>query len=180
MTIASIVLTDKKNAIGKNNQLVFHLPAYLKFFQETTVGHPIIMGRKTYESVWHLLPDRKNIIISRTPGYEARGATVFNSVKSAIESCSDKKIFIIGGAEIYKEAFPFTTEILHTLIYSKFDSDSFFPQIEESEFSLEESICCQADAQNKFDYCFQKWKRKEIKKSRTRLNDDSITEHFSA
>jgi dihydrofolate reductase len=160
MTVAALVLTDEKNAIGKNNQLIFHLPAYLKFFNETTRGFPIIMGRKTYESVWHLLPGRENIIISRNPGYQADGARVFTSVKAALENCLSEKVFIIGGAEIYKESLPYTNEIFHTLIRSRFDSDTFFPQIEDSEYELIESVCCYADEQNKFDYCFQKWRNK--------------------
>jgi dihydrofolate reductase len=161
MIIASIVLTDEKNAIGKNNRLIHHLPAYLKFFQETTFGYPIIMGRKTYESVWHLLPGRHNIIISRHSKYKVEGAQVFQDVKSAIASCDSDKVFIIGGAQIFREAMSFTTEIYHTLIYSQFDSDTFFPEIEESTFDLVHSECCRADEMNQFDYCFQKWERKK-------------------
>jgi dihydrofolate reductase len=159
MIIASIVVTDLNNAIGKNNQLLCHLPADLKFFKATTMGCPVIMGRKTYESIGRLLPGRKNIVISRSSDYKIEGAEIYHSLETAISSCKEEKIFIIGGAEIYKHSFDLTTEVYRTVIQHKFDADAFFPELKKEEFALVWEECYEADEKNLFKYCFQKWQR---------------------
>jgi dihydrofolate reductase len=164
MIIAAIVVTGLNNEIGKNNQLLCHLPADLKFFKSTTMGCPILMGRKTYESIGRLLPGRKNIIISRNTSYRVEGAEIHTSVESAINYCKNipdapSKIFIIGGAEIYKTCMPVITEFYRTLINEKFDADAFIPSLAESNFKLVWEECHAADEKNKFDYCFQKWEK---------------------
>ena len=159
MIIAAIVATDLNNAIGKNNQLLCHLPADLKFFKATTMGFPIIMGRKTYESIGRLLPGRRNIIITRSSDYRVDGAEIFHSLETALSSCTEEKLFIIGGGEIFKQSLPLVTELYRTLIQHKFDADSFFPQIDPNHFRLSWEECHEADEKNKFGYCFQKWER---------------------
>ncbi len=161
MILAAIVATDINNAIGKNNQLLWHLPADLKFFKTTTMGCPIIMGRKTYESIGRLLPGRKNIIVSRNENYLVEGAEVFNSLHEALKNREEEKIFIIGGAEIYKQSLPLLTELYRTLVKSEFEADTFFPKISPNEFELIWEECYTADEKNKFDYCFQKWVTKK-------------------
>ena len=105
MILAAIVVTDLNNAIGKDNKLLCHLPADLKFFKSTTMGCPIIMGRKTFESIGKVLPGRKNIIISRNANLKIEGAEVYSSLKEVLENAKEEKMFVIGGAEIYKLAF---------------------------------------------------------------------------
>lgn len=166
MILAAIVVTDFNNAIGKDNKLLCHLPADLKFFKSTTMGCPIIMGRKTFESIGKVLPGRKNIIISRNKNLKIEGAEVYSSFEEVMKNVKEDpsageagKIFIIGGAEIYKLAMPGLTEIYRTLIKHEFEADTFFPEIRFADFSLvweEEHF---ADEKNEFDYVFQKFVR---------------------
>jgi dihydrofolate reductase len=161
MIIAAIVATDLNNAIGKNNQLLWHLPADLKFFKTTTMGCPIIMGRKTYESIGRLLPGRKNMIITRNVDFKLEGAEVYNSLDAAIKNCTEEKVFVIGGAEIYHLAMPLLTELYVTRVKQRFEADTHFPEIKTNQFELVWEECHEADEKNKFDYCFQKWVRND-------------------
>jgi dihydrofolate reductase len=160
MILSAIVATDLNSAIGNKNQLLCHLPADLKFFKSTTMGAPILMGRKTYESIGRVLPGRKNIIISRRSDYKVEGAEIYHSIESAITSCKDEKVFVIGGAEIYNQAFSHLNEIYRTLIQSRFEADTYFPEISKSDWDLVWEECHVADEKNKFPYCFQKWVRR--------------------
>jgi dihydrofolate reductase len=160
MIIAAIVVTDKKNAIGKENKLLCHLPADLKYFKATTLGYPVIMGRKTYESIGRLLPKRRNIIVSRKKDYSVAGAEIHSSIDSAVKSCSEDKVFIIGGSEIYTQSLPVTQEIYRTVIHEEFEADTWFPPFEE-QFTLADKQSFEADEQNKHAYSFEKWLRKQ-------------------
>jgi len=160
MLLSSIVATGLNNEIGKDNKLLWHLPADLKFFKSTTMGSPIIMGRKTFESIGRVLPGRKNIIISRNTELKIEGAEVYASFEEMIKNCDVEKAFIIGGAEIYKLSMPFVNEIYRTLVKSNFEADTFFPEIKPTEFELvweEEHF---KDEKNNFDYTYQKFVRK--------------------
>lgn len=158
MIIAAIVATDLNNAIGKNNQLLWHLPADLKFFKATTMGCPIIMGRKTYESIGRLLPGRKNVIITRNKDLKIEGAVICADLNSAIEACNEsEKVFIIGGAQIYKESLGMIHELYRTLVKSKFDADVFFPEIKPTQFKKVWEECHDKDEKNAFDYCYEKY-----------------------
>lgn len=159
MTIAAIVATDLNNAIGKDNQLLWHLPADLKFFKTTTMGCPVIMGRKTYESIGRLLPGRKNMVITRSADYRIEGAEIYHSLEAAIKSCTEEKVFIIGGAEIFNLGMPVTTEIYRTVVQAEFEADTFMPEINSGQFKCVWEECHEADEKNKFGYCFQKWER---------------------
>lgn len=160
MQLCAIVATDLNNGIGKANQLLCHLPADLKFFKQTTMGAPILMGRKTYESIGRVLPGRKNIIISRRSDYRVEGAEIYHSVESAIASCKEEKVFVIGGAEIYKQAFAHLNEIYRTLIQYRFEADTHFPEISKNAWNLVWEECHEADDKNPYPYCFQRWIRK--------------------
>ncbi len=160
MILSAIVATDLNSAIGNNNKLLCHLPADLQFFKKTTMGAPILMGRKTYESIGRVLPGRKNIIISRRTDYRVEGAEIYHSIESAIASCKEEKVFVIGGAEIYNQSFPFLKEIYRTLIQSRFEADTYFPEISNSEWKLDWEECHEADEKNKFGFCFQRWVKK--------------------
>ena len=159
MILAAIVVTDLNNAIGKDNKLLCHLPADLKFFKSTTMGCPIIMGRKTFESIGKVLPGRKNIIISRNKNLKIEGAEVYSSFEEVMKNVKEEKVFIIGGAEIYKLAFPHLKEIYRTLIKYEFEADTFFSEITPGEFKLVWEETHTKDEKNKFDYVFQKFER---------------------
>lgn len=166
MIIAAIYAADLNNAIGKDNQLLWHLPADLRFFKATTMGCPVIMGRKTYESIGRLLPGRKNIVITRSSDYRVEGAGIFHTVESALAYCEKEpgehagKAFIIGGAEIFNLTLPFTREIYKTVVKARFEADVFIPPVNENVFELTWEECHSADEKNVYDYCFQKWERK--------------------
>lgn len=159
MIIAAIVVTDLNNGIGKDNQLLCHLPADLKFFKATTMGSPIIMGRKTYESIGRLLPGRRNLIITRSGDYKVDGAEIFHSVEDALKYCTEEKVFITGGAEIFKVSMGLINVIYRTVIDHQFEADTFFPEINKEEFKLVWEEPHKADEKNKFDFRFQKWER---------------------
>lgn len=160
MILSAVVVTDLNNAIGLNNQLLCHLPADLKFFKSTTMGCPIIMGRKTYESIGRLLPGRRNVIITRNQNYKVEGADVYGSIQEAIDQCkNEEKVFIIGGAEIYKQSMGYLNEIYRTLIQHSFEADAFFGPINEKEFKKTWSEAHKADDKNKYDYTFEKYER---------------------
>jgi len=160
MILSAVVVTDLNNAIGLNNKLLCHLPADLKFFKTVTMGSPIIMGRKTYESIGRLLPGRRNIIITRNSSYKVEGADVYGSIQEAIDQCkNEEKVFILGGAEIYKQSMEHLNEIYRTLIQHKFEADTFFGPIDEKKFKKTWSEEHKADEKNKFDYTFEKYQR---------------------
>lgn len=158
MKLSAIFAADKNNGIGINNQLLCHLPADLKFFKASTMGSPIVMGRKTYESIGRLLPGRKNIIITRNADYRVEGAEIFHSLETALSSCKEEKVFIIGGAEIFKQALPQITEVFRTEIQHSFEADAFF-ELPHNEFKKVWEECHSKDEKNGYDYCFQKWER---------------------
>lgn len=160
MILAAIVATDLKNAIGLENRLLWHLPADLKFFKQTTMGCPVIMGRKTYESIGRLLPGRKNIIVTRNSNYRVEGAEIHSSLTGAIAACADaQKAFIIGGSEIYRESMPYILELYRTLVKHEFEADAFFPSIDETIFKKVWEEHHTADEKNQYDYTFEKYER---------------------
>lgn len=155
MNLQLVVAIDEQGGIGKNNQLLWHLPADLKHFKEITSGHPIIMGRKTYDSIGKPLPNRRNIVITRQKDLHIEGAEVVNSLAEAIDLVKDEKLaFIIGGAEIFKASLPLVNQIHLTIVHHTFDADTFFPEINPAEWlelSKEEH---QPDEKNAFPYTF--------------------------
>ena len=160
MILSAVVVTDLNNAIGLNNKLLCHLPADLKFFKSVTMGSPIIIERKTYESIGRLLPGRRNVIITRNSNYKVEGADVYGSIQEAIEQCKNEdKVYIIGGAEIYKQSMDHLNEIYRTLIQHKFEADTYFGPINSNEFKMTWSESHKADEKNKYDYTFERYER---------------------
>src|SRR5665213_977224 len=134
MKISIIVAISENNAIGKNNQLLWHLPGDLKHFKDITSGHTIIMGRKTFDSVGKPLPNRRNIVVTRQT-LTIPGCEVVNSIDAALELCKgEEEVFIGGGAEIYKTAMPHTDRIYLTIVHQPFEADTFFPETDQSEW----------------------------------------------
>lgn len=132
--ISIIVAMDEKRGIGKKNQLMWRIPGELPRFKRITMGHPVIMGRKTYESIGRPLPGRTNIIITREKNYLAIGCIICTSIEEALhlaEAKDQAEVFIIGGGEIYNQALSFTEKIYLTLVKGDFNADTFFPDYSE-------------------------------------------------
>lgn len=156
--ISIIVATAKNWAIGVDNQLLWHISADLKRFKALTTAHAIVMGRKTYDSIGKPLPNRRNIVISRDENLRIDGVEVFNSIESAIEELSNEtEIFIIGGAEIYKQTLPLASKIYLTKVIKSYDGDAFFPEIDFSEWDKTFEDCY---LNEDVPYCFVNYKRK--------------------
>lgn len=154
MTISIIVAIGENNAIGKNNQLLWHMPADLKHFKNKTAGHSIIMGRRTFDSVGKPLPNRRNIVVTRQD-ITIPGCEVVKSIDEGIALCKDEdEVFIGGGAEIYREAMDKTDRIYLTIIHKMFDADTFFPLIDFTQWKETEHEDHQPDEKNKIPYSF--------------------------
>lgn len=164
MIISLVVAAAENNVIGKNNQLLWHLPSDMKYFKNTTWAMPVAMGRKTFESLGSRpLPGRKNIIITRQKGWQATGVTVVNSVEAAVAAAQAgdyKEIFIIGGGEIFLIAFDKAHKIYLTRVHAEPDGDCFFPVIEKKDWKLIRSIPYPADEKHAYAFTFELWKRK--------------------
>lgn len=160
--LAIAVAVGENYAIGKNNQLLWHMPADLKFFKQTTSGHTVVMGRKTFDSVGKPLPNRRNIVITRDSELKIDGVEVVNSLDAAIALTKDeeKPVFIVGGAEIYRQALPKTDVLYLTTIHHNFDADTFFPEIDRNDWTVISAERHEADEKNKYDYTFEVLKRK--------------------
>jgi dihydrofolate reductase len=129
--ISIIVAMAKNRVIGVNNKLPWHLSADLKRFKALTMGHHIIMGRKTFESIGRILPGRTSVVVTRNPALRFDGAVVVNDVESALAKCAgDAEVFVIGGELIFREALPLADRIYLTQIDKEFDGDSYFPALE--------------------------------------------------
>lgn len=154
MIVSIIVAISENHAIGKNNQLLWHLPADLKHFKDTTTGHTIIMGRKTFDSVGKPLPNRRNIVVTRQP-ITIEGVEVVNSVEAALALCQDEdEVFIGGGAEIYKLAMHLTDRIYLTIVHQTFEADTFFPEINMKEWKEVSHEDHEPDSKNLIPYSF--------------------------
>ena len=158
--ISLIVAIGKNRVIGKDNQLIWHLPADLKRFKQLTMGHTMIMGRKTFESIGKALSGRTTIIITRQKNYTKENCLIADSLEHAIEHCKinpaiqHEEIFIIGGAQIFAEAMSLADKIYLTKIHQSFDGDVFFPQFENEIWKITFREDHKADEKNKYDFSF--------------------------
>lgn len=159
---ALIVVIANNNAIGKNGDLLVHLPKDLKWFKKNTIGHPVIMGRKTFESMPNgALPKRKNIILTKNKKFTAENCIILNSIDELEENIqSDEMCFVIGGSEIYKLLLPFVHKLYMTRIFADYDADTFFPKIDFSQWKQIEKIENKADEKNPVDFDFLIYERK--------------------
>ena len=158
MKISLIVAMATNRAIGLDNKMPWHLSADLKKFKTITMGCPIVMGRKTYESIGRPLPGRTNIIISRNLEYQQAGCLVFNNINTAIEATGKdaEEIFIIGGAELYKATLPSADNLYLTLIQQEFIGDTYFPEIDFSAWTEVSREDISDDPSVNFSYSFLK------------------------
>jgi dihydrofolate reductase len=156
--IVSLVLAVSENGvIGKGNQLPWHLPADLRFFKQLTIGHTIIMGRKTYESIGKPLPNRRNIVVSRNPDFKADGIEVIDSLGDALKACiGEDEVFVIGGGTIYAKTLDLdiVDKIYMTVVHADFEGDTFFELPGNKTWLTDHSERHAADEKNAYDYSF--------------------------
>lgn len=135
MDISIIVAVAENNVIGKNNDLIWHIPGDLKRFKSLTMGHHIIMGRKTWESIGRPLPGRVSIVVTRNTAFQAEGALVAHSLEQALEMVKDdNEAFIIGGGQLYRDALPLANRLYLTKVHRSFEGDVSFPSIDEKQW----------------------------------------------
>ena len=159
--ITIIAAVAKNNALGKDNKLIWHLPADLIRFKKVTSGHHIIMGRKTFESLGKPLPNRTTIIISGNKNYNAEGCVVVNSLNEALQIAKvDENPFILGGAEIYKQAIKIADVLDLTIVHQDFEADVFFPVIDKNIWKETSRQDFKANGKNKYNYSFVTYTRK--------------------
>ncbi|MXV15851.1 dihydrofolate reductase [Hufsiella ginkgonis] len=160
MEVRIVVIADRENGIGRDNALLAHMPADLKHFKELTIGHPVIMGRKTFDSVGKPLPGRRNIVIT-TQDIEIAGAEVVHSLPEALELCGGTShISVVGGATIYEQAIHVTDVIYLTRIHAVFEADTFFPAIDPHTWEETGRKDHEANEKNPFPYSFITYRRR--------------------
>lgn len=153
-----VVATDSNNGIGINNTLPWHLPEDLAHFKRTTSGHPIIMGRKTFDSIGRPLPNRRNIVITRNAGWQHAGVEAVTSLDAAKALVGDNQAFIIGGAQIYADTVAQVDRLIVTKIDKSFDCDAFFPAIDPKTWQETAREQHHSDA-NGYDYAYITYER---------------------
>ncbi|NQW35598.1 MAG: dihydrofolate reductase [Flavobacteriales bacterium] len=159
--ITIIAAVANNNVLGKDNQLIWHLPADLKRFKQTTSGHAVIMGRKTFDSLGKALPNRTNIIITQNKHFTAQNCVVVHSLTNALNIAkADDNPFILGGANIYQQALAFADVLDLTFVHHDFDGDVFFPEIDLKIWKKMSRQDFKADAKNIYDYSFVRFERK--------------------
>ena len=163
MNITLVVAASDNNAIGKDNQLLWHLPKDMRFFKNKTWGLPILMGRKTFESMGsRLLPGRLNIILTTQKGLDFQGAMVVNSIAEGIELAKKedyKELMVIGGGQVYEMALPLANTVWLTRVHTNIEGDTFFPELGErwEKISVDAQM---ADEKHAFAFDFECWKTK--------------------
>lgn len=159
--ITLIAAVAENNALGKDNQLLWHLPDDFKRFKTITSGHYIVMGRKTFESFPKPLPNRTHVIISRQQNYQPEGCIVVDSLQKALAVCpKEKETFIIGGGEIYRQSIEIADKLDITKVHHTFEADTYFPEIDLNEWQLTASEFHLKDDKHLFDFSFQTYLRK--------------------
>ncbi len=162
MTISLIVAAATNNAIGKDGRMPWHLPNDMKHFKNITWGMPIVMGRKTFESLGKALPGRKNIVITRQPGWKAEDVITVKNIEDAlfvVKESDAKEAMVIGGGEIYKLLFDKARRIYLTRVEAEPEADTFFPSLNPEEWHLMSQQNYEADEKNAYNYSFQVWER---------------------
>ena len=161
MLVSIIAAMDRNRLIGNKNQLPWHLPADLAHFKQVTMGKPIIMGRKTYESIGRALPGRTNIVLTRSPDFNAKGVLIANTLQQALDYvAAEEEVMIIGGSTIYELALPRTDRLYLTCVESTYEGDAWFPEFDLEQWHIIASEEHTADEKNTSDYRFVTYARK--------------------
>ncbi|UYZ63665.1 dihydrofolate reductase [Hymenobacter weizhouensis] len=157
-----VVAAADNNVIGGDNRLLWHLPQDLKHFKQLTLGHPIIMGRRTFESIGRPLPGRTNIVVTRQQGWQAEGCQVAYSVPQALEMARalDEEVFVIGGGEIYRQALPATDVVYLTEVHHAFEGDVTFPDLGPGEWREESRQRHEPDGKHAYAFSFVTLRRR--------------------
>ncbi len=164
MRLIIIAAVANNHVIGNNNQLLWHLPADLKRFKETTMGHTMIMGRKTFESIGKALPGRRTIVITRNEKFDAQGCEVVTNLKDALCMVKDEcNVFVVGGGEIYRQTINLhvARRLFITRVFASFEGDSFFPAVDCDKWELIDREDHHADQKNPFPFSFLTYKRRK-------------------
>jgi len=162
--ISLIAAVADNNIIGNNNALLWHLPNDLRFFKKKTSGHHIVMGRNTYESIGggRLLPNRTSVVITRDTLFKRDGAIVVHTIEDAIATCPEgEEIFIIGGAQIYEQTIGMADTLYITKIEHNFIGDTYFPNIDQTQWNLVSSLPKEIDEKHKYKYSFLTYKKRD-------------------
>jgi dihydrofolate reductase len=160
--IILIAAIAENNALGKNNDLLWHLPKDFKRFKEITSGHHIVMGRKTFESFPKPLPNRTHVIITRQKDYNYEGCIVVDDLEKAIAVCpKNETVFVIGGGEIYSQSIHLADQLDITRVHHSFEADVYFPEIDSKIWELTSEIFNSKDEKHLYDYTFQTFVRKK-------------------
>jgi len=162
MTISLIVAISKNRAIGIDNQIPWYLPADLKYFKKTTLGHHILMGRKSFLSIGKPLPGRTNLVLTRNPFFTAGGISVVHNLEeglNAAETAGENELFIIGGGDIYRQSLELADKLYITEVDLEVEGDTFFPEINNEDWQLVSEDHHEADERNKWNYCFKIYER---------------------
>ncbi len=163
MKMYIIAAIANNNVIGSENRLIWHLPADLKHFRELTMGHTLIMGRKTFESIGKPLKGRKTIVVTSGKDYDAQGEQVAHHIKEAVRMVKDEKeVFVAGGSDIYEQTIDLyhTRRMYITRIFANFEGDAFFPEIDPEKWELIDMEEHKPDENNKYPYAFMTYKKK--------------------
>lgn len=163
--ISFIFAMDRNHLIGKDNDLPWHIPNDFKFFKDMTWGRTIIMGRKTFESFGKPLPERKHIVITKNKEYDREGCTVIHTIDEIIEmekNEPNKEWFVIGGSVLFEEMLPYADRMYLTYIDASFEGDTYFPEYDESEWTLVSETKGKKDDKNPYDYYFRTYDRKPL------------------
>ncbi|MEJ2417973.1 MAG: dihydrofolate reductase [Exilibacterium sp.] len=161
MRLALIVAMAENRVIGRDNQLPWHLPNDLKYFKKMTLGKPIIMGRKTFESIGKPLPGRRNIVVTRQSDWRREGVQVGHTLEQAVSLAKqiaaaegNSEMLIIGGAALYRESLPLADRLYMTKIHEMVEGDAFFPPLKEEDWCELSREDCNSDANNPYNYSF--------------------------
>ena len=161
MIISIIAAMDRNRLIGNDNELPWHLPADLAHFKKVTLNKPVLMGRKTYESIGRPLPGRENIVLTRAPGLEIEGVTVVNSLQEAIQVCSAvEELMVIGGSTLYELVLPMARRMYLSYVDGEFEGDAWFPEFDDTQWDISESVSQQPDEKNRYACRFVTYDRK--------------------
>ena len=158
--ITLIAAMARNRVIGRDGELPWHLPADLKHFKRTTLGSPVLMGRKTWDSIGRPLPGRRNLVLSRAEPSLPEGVELFSDVETALNACeAEDELFVIGGAEIYRLFLPVAHRLILTEVDEEVEGDTLFPPFDEESWHEVERIRHDADEKNRFAYSFVTWER---------------------
>jgi dihydrofolate reductase len=161
MIISLVVAMDRNRLIGRNQQLPWRLPADLRHFKEITMGKPILMGRKTWESIGRPLPGRTNVVVTRSTDFQAPGCIVFHSIEEALAAVGNyKEVMVIGGAHIYQQLLPRAERIYLTLVDHAFAGDTWFPELDERDWKETSRQDHDPDQKNPYRYSFVQLQRR--------------------